>query len=127
MEILKIIGVGLLVSIIAVIVKQIKSEFYIIVLLVGGVIIFLMLVEQLKVIIDYFLNIFSKTNLDYSMFITVLKVLGIAYLTEFANSICVDTGNASIGEKLILAGKIVIMCLALPIITNLLNIITELL
>lgn len=127
MEILKIIGVGLLISIIAVIVKQIKSEFYIIVLLVGGVIIFLMLVEQLKVIIDYFLNIFSKTNLDYSMFITVLKVLGIAYLTEFANSICVDTGNASIGEKLVLAGKIVIMCLALPIITNLLNIITELL
>ena len=127
MEILKIIGVGLLVSIIAVIVKQIKSEFYIIVLLVGGVIIFLMLVEQLKVIIDYFLNIFSKTNLDYSMFITVLKVLGIAYLTEFAHSICVDTGNASIGEKLVLAGKIVIVCLALPIITNLLNIITELL
>ena len=50
-------------------------------------------------------------------------MLGVGYLTEFANGICVDSGNASVGNKILIAGKVIIFCLALPIITNLLDII----
>lgn len=127
MEIFKIISIGILTSIVALIVKQIKPEFYIVIVISGGIIMFLMLVEQLKNIINYFLTIFTKVNLDYSLFILIIKILGVGYLTEFAQSICVDSGNASIGEKILIGGKIIILWLALPIITSLLDMIIALL
>ncbi len=127
MEIFKIIGVGLLTCVLSIIIKQIKPEFNIIILLCGGIIILFMVLDQLKNVFDYFLTIFSKTNMDYSLFVSVLKVLGVGYLTEFANSICVDSGSASIGEKILIAGKIIIFCLALPIVTNLIDLIIEML
>lgn len=127
MEILKIIGIAILTSIMAVIVKQIKPEFYIVILLSGGIVILLMVIDQLKVIVNYFITIFSKTNLDISIFTSVLKVLGVGYLTEFANGICIDSGNSSLGDKVLLGGKIIILCMALPIITSLLDIIIDLL
>ena len=74
-----------------------------------------------------FLTIFNKTNLNYELWSNMLKIVGVGFLTEFASGICVDTGNASIGEKIVIAGKILILCLALPIISNLLNVIIEIL
>lgn len=127
MEIFKIIGVGLLTCVISIIIKQIKPEFNIIILLCGGIIILFMVLDQLRTVFDYFLTIFAKTNIDYTLFVSVLKVLGVGYLTEFANSICVDSGSASIGEKILIAGKIIIFCLALPIVTSLIDLIIEML
>ncbi|MBE5746507.1 MAG: stage III sporulation protein AD [Clostridiales bacterium] len=127
MEIFKIVGVGILTCIIAIILKQIKPEFLIIVILSGGIIMFLMVLDKLKSILDYILTIFNKTNLDYSLFVSILKILGVGYITEFANNICIDSGHSSIGEKILIAGKVIILGLALPIFTSLLNIIIELL
>ena len=127
MEIFKIVGVGLLTCFLAIIVKQIKPEFYIFVVISGSVVLFLMVLDKFTVVIDYFSKIFEKTKLDSNIFFTVLKIVGIAFLTEFAGGICVDSGNASIGEKIIFAGKIIILFLALPIITNLIEMIIEIL
>ena len=108
-------------------VKQLRPEFYIVVVLSGAIIILFMIVDQLKTIFLYFLTIFNKTNLDYSLFSSVLKIIGVGFLIEFANGICIDTNNASVGEKIVLAGKVLIVGLSLPIISNLLNVIVELL
>ena len=55
MDIFRIIGVGLLTCIVAVIIKSIKPEFYIIVVLSGALIILFMLVDSLSNIVNYFL------------------------------------------------------------------------
>ena len=127
MEIFRIIGIGLLTCIVAIIIKQIRPEFYIVVVLTGGIIILFMIIDELRTIFDYFLTIFNRTNLDYGLFSNVLKIIGVGFLTEFANNVCVDTGNASIGDKIVIAGKILIVCLALPLITDLLDVIIEIL
>ena len=125
MEILKIIGVGLLTCFLSIIVKQIKPEFHLVVLLAGGVAILVMVLKEFTLVVDYFALIINKTNIDSSLFVIILKIIGIAYLTEFAVGICNDTNNSSIGDKIALAGKIIILCLSMPIITNLLNMIIE--
>ncbi len=127
MEIFKIIGIGLLTSIVATLIKQIRPEFYIVVILSGSVVMLMMIVNQLKTLFDYFLSIFGRTGLDYELFASILNILGVGYLTEFASGICVDSGNASIGDKIVLSGKILIVLLSLPVITSLLNIIIEIL
>jgi len=127
MEIFKIVGIGLLTCVVATLIKQIRPEFYIVVILSGSVVILMMIVNELQVLFDYFLTIFGQTGLDYELFASILKILGVGYLTEFASGICVDSGNASIGDKIILAGKVLIVVLSLPIITSLLDIIIEIL
>lgn len=127
MEIFRIVGIGILTCFLAIIVKQIKPEFYIFILLSGGIAIFLLTLNKFGYIIDYFVKICEKTKIDASIFLTILKIVGIAFLTEFAANICNDSGNSSIGEKIIFAGKIIILFVSLPVITNLIDIIIEIL
>ena len=127
MDIFRIIGIGLLTCVVALIIKQIRPEFYIVVVITGSIVILFMIVDELRTVFEYFLSIFNKTNLNYELFSNMIKIIGVGFLTEFANGICVDTGNASIGEKVVIAGKILILCLALPIISSLLNVIIEIL
>ena len=127
MDIFRIIGIGLLTCVVALIIKQIRPEFYIVVVITGSIVILFMIVDELRIVFEYFLSIFNKTNLNYELFSNMIKIIGVGFLTEFANGICVDTGNASIGEKIVIAGKILILCLALPIISSLLDVIIEIL
>ncbi len=127
MDIFRIIGIGLLTCVVALIIKQIRPEFYIVVVITGSIVILFMIVDELRTVFEYFLSIFNKTNLNYELFSNMIKIIGVGFLTEFANGICVDTGNASIGEKVVIAGKILILCLALPIISSLLDVIIEIL
>lgn len=127
MDIFKIVGVGLLTCIASMLIKSIKPEYYIVVVLSGSIVILFMLVDALSTILNYFFLISSKTNIGYELITIALKILGVGFLCEFANGICVDSGNSSIGDKIILAGKVVIVCLAIPIITSLLNTIIALL
>jgi len=125
MEFVKIIGIGFITCFAGLIVKQIKPEFFIVVILCGCVAILLMLVNQINDIVKYFSSIINKTNVDYSVFQIILKVMGVSYLTEFASSICCDAGSHSIADKIVIAGKVTILCLILPIVTKLIDAIIE--
>lgn len=123
MEIIKIIIVGVITSIAAVILKQIKPELSLLVSICGGVIILIMAINSLTSIISSFSGITSKTNVDSQLFSSVLKIVGVGYITEFGANICQDSGNSSIADKVLLGGKIVILCLALPIVNSMLNVV----
>jgi stage III sporulation protein AD len=55
-----------------------------------------------------------------------MKVMGIAYLTEFGSLICRDAGENAVGSKLELCGKIMVLVLALPIFSAALDMIFDL-
>ena len=92
MDIVKIIGVGIIAIAISLILKQYKPEFTIYVALACGIIILLMLMDKFKII-----------------------------LTEFATSIANDSGETSIASKIDMSGKVIIIFLSLPIIQALLD------
>ena len=127
MEIFRIIGVGLATAITALIVRQVKPEIAVVVGLCGGIIMILMLVDSATNIISVFNSFVSKSGVSSGIFSAVLKIIGIGYICEFSASLCNDAGATSIGNKIVLAGKILILISALPIVTNLINIIAELL
>ena len=52
---------------------------------------------------------------------------GIAILTEFAVSICIDSGETAIAKKIDLGGKIIIVSISIPIITALLELVLQIL
>ena len=127
LDIFRIIGVGLATAITAMIVKQVKPDVAVIVGLTGGIIMVLMLVDSLTNIISSFNEIIQKSGLSSGLFSSVLKIIGIGYITEFSASLCVDAGATSIANKITLAGKILILATALPIVKNLINLIMEML
>ena len=127
MEIFKIIGIALLTCFVAIIVRQVKPEFYIFVVICGCIAILFLILNKFTDVFLYFNKIIEKTNIDASLFTIIIKIMGIAYLTEFAANICIDTNNTSLAEKISLAGKVIIICMAMPLITSRLDIIISIL
>lgn len=128
MEIIfKIIAIGLITCLATMIVRPIRSDFAVIIGLVGGLIILFMVINYLATIFEVFKEIIGITSLNSNLYTLLLKIIGVGYLIEFTAGICSDTGNSSLGDKVLLGGKIIILVMALPIITNILQIIMELL
>lgn len=127
LEIIKIIGVGLISLIIIMILKQYKPEFIIYASLIGGAIILLLVVDKLSGIITLLTNLSDKLSYNNKFLIILLKITGITFLTEFATSICKDSGETAIANKVDLAGKILIVSMSIPIISSLLETILKIL
>lgn len=127
MDIVKIIGVGLVTVVATMLVKPVKPEISILISLCGGIIMIVQCVNYVTQIIDAFTNIVEKTGLNMNLLKIILKIIGVGYLTEFSASLCNDTGNTSIGEKIIFAGKVIILVISLPIVTEIIEIIMEIL
>lgn len=126
MELIKVIVLGLVLSIITVLMKSIKPEYSLICVIVGSIILVMYILSGVQSIFDYFSEIVSKTGIDNVMFKTLLKIIGVGYLVEFSAGVCIDSGNSSIADKIVLAGKVIIFSLSIPIISNLFNMIMDL-
>ena len=122
-ELFKIIGVGFVTTVCYLIVKPIKPELATFIALVGSCLIIIFCVDSLIGVVNTITGFVEKTGIDSSLFALILKIIGIGYLTEFASNICADSGSNLVADKILFAGKICILVLSLPIITNLLNII----
>lgn len=122
MEIIKIIGVALITVVCVLLVKQVKPEIAVCIGLVGGIIIISMIINYVFEIINAFTFIVDKTGVGTGIFKTVLKIIGVGYLAEFSANLCNDSGNTSIGDKIVLAGKIIILAYSLPIVTSIIEV-----
>lgn len=123
----KIISIALVTCVACLIVKPVRPDFAIFVSIVGGIIVIFYILSYFTSIFDVFNNIFHVSGVKSSLYAVIFKIIGIGYLTEFTASICNDTGNSSLGDKVLLGGKIIILVMALPIVTSILNIVMELL
>lgn len=61
---------------------------------------------------------------DYSI---LYKAMGIALVTEIVRDIAADSGNKSLSNQMIFAGKAAILLIALPVYIQVLEILTEIL
>ena len=127
MEIIKIIGVGLCALIIIIVPKQYKPEFAIYISILAGAIILAMSVANISGVINLMKDISSKANINSQFLGIILKITGIAILTEFAISICKDSGETAIANKIDIGGKAIIITISLPIISSLLETILKIL
>ena len=127
MEIIRIIGIGLIALIIIILLKQYKPEFAIYISLLTGALILLLLVDQLTGIVNLIQSIAGKANINSQFLGLLIKITGIAFLSEFAVRICRDSGEGAIASKIELGSKIIIISMSIPIISSLLEIILQIL
>ena len=127
MELAKIIGVGLVTAIAALILKSSKPELAFAVTIAGGVIILIFALDMLGASLQIFTDIAEKTGIDQSLVKIILKIVAIGYLVEFSAGIVEDFGSKSIADKLVLAGKVIIFTVSIPIIQSLITLIGNIL
>ena len=123
---LKICAIGIAALIIISIVKTYKPEFTVEVTLCAGMILLYFIIDSLKYGFGFIADIYEDLSYGKEYFPIRLKVLGIAYITEFAAAICQDAGEKSIASKVELAGKIAIFFAAIPVFTSLLDLLNSL-
>ena len=110
--IFKIVLIGIITCIATLIVRPIKNDFAIIIGIAGGLILLLLIINYFTGVMISIKEIIGYTGLNSNLYTLLLKIIGVGYLVEFTAGIC---------------SEIVIMVMALPIITNILSIITEIL
>lgn len=127
MDILQIVGLGIIATILSLVVKEQKPMFSFILATFTGVMIFLFLIGKISDVIRVLEGLAMKANLNIVYLDTILKIIGIAYIAEFGAQVTRDAGQGSIASKIELAGKVLIMVLAIPILSVIIETIIQLL
>ena len=121
-----IFGISLIAVSICVILKKYNPEFSMLVSLIACVLILLLIFSNFKPIFSTINNYVKNFNLNNIYITTILKSLGICYITQIASETCKDCGFSSISSKVELAGKISIVLLSIPMLESLIKIIQKL-
>ena len=126
-EILKIVAIALVTIFAHMLVKQTKPEIAIIISIVGSVIIVVMAVNILSSVISSFYKIFQTTGVETALLTPLIKIVAIGYIAEFGANICQDAGANGVADKVLFSAKLIILVIALPIITTVVDMVVALL
>jgi stage III sporulation protein AD len=127
LEIIQIVGLGIITTILALIIKEQKPLFAFLLATFAGVMIFLFLIGKISAVIRVLEDLAVQSNVNMIFLKTILKIIGIAYIAEFGAQIVRDAGQESVASKIELSGKILIMFMAIPIITVIIETVLKLL
>lgn len=116
-QIIQIVGLGLVATFLALVLKEQKPTFAFLLVVFTGCVIFLYLVDQVYEIIRMIEKIAVNANVNLIYVETIMKIIGIAYIAEFGAQLTKDAGQGAIASKIELGGKILILTMAIPILT----------
>lgn len=127
MDVVKIVGIALVALIIIIVIRQYKPEFAIYISIIAGVMILILGMDKISQVISLLNSLASKASINNEFLILLIKITGIAILSEFAVSICKDAGESAIASKVEIGTKIIIISMSIPIISSLLEVILKVL
>ena len=126
MEIIQIVGLGFIVTLLILIIRGQRPEIAVQISIALATIIFLLVLAKIDVVLTLFRDLADKASVSQMYLNTILKIIGIAYITEFGAQVCRDAGEGAVAAKIEFAGKILVMVMAIPIIALVLETIVRL-
>ena len=127
MEVMQLVGLGLVASILVVILRDQRPEIALLLSIVVGVLVFLFMVDRLAAVLNVLRDLAVRADLNLAYLGTVLKIVGIAYIVGFGAQISRDAGEGAIANKIEFGGKILILVLAVPVMVAVLQAIIQIL
>ena len=114
-------------AVLAITVKKYAPEMALQVSLATGILIALLMLEELIYTVESVQEFVQAYSAGEKWVSHLLKVTGIAYISEFTGQLLRDAGQNAIGTKVETAGKIMILGLGLPLLTQFADIVFGLL
>lgn len=118
MSILNIAGVAVIAAAIALLLRQYKQEYAMMVGLATGILIFLYILAQAQPAFRELQSILSNAGVSGEYGAILIKSLGVCFVTQLASDACRDAGETAIATKVELAGKFAVLLLALPLFSQ---------
>lgn len=101
--------------------KNVKPEYGFYVTLAAGIIIIFYGIKKLSDVIETINVIQQYIPIDTVYMGTLIKMMGITYLTEFSANVCKDAGYQALSGQIEVFGKLTILAVSMPVITALLE------
>ncbi len=105
--------------------KSQKAEYAVFLSLGVCVLVLICSVDRLSYIVDLISDLMELITIDDAYLILLLKLIGIAYITEFAASLCKEAGFAAIAGQVELFGKLTMVFMSIPVAFSVLEVVRE--
>ena len=125
MEVMRIVGIGLIGAILSILLRNSKPEFSMLIPVVVSFTVLACAMPYLIRITEELSRMASSAGINSSYMRIVIKVIGISYLVCITAELCKDAGENAIAAKIELGGKLIILAMEIPIINSLLNLVKE--
>ena len=116
MLLVKIIFMAVITLITGITLSKFNSEFKVYITVVFGIVVIFLLFSELRVYVEEVVDLFVRYDIKTEYFGTILKIVGIAYICDFISLLCKDLNYESVGKKVEIAGKLIILIYSFDII-----------
>lgn len=127
MDIIQVVMIGIVGAILTLTVKQYRPEIAALLALATGILILFFGFSALQTALDRVFSIANAYNINTAYIGTVVRIIAIAYICQFASDMCRDSGQGAIASKIEFCAKILILLYSLPVVDALLTLIVSIL
>ena len=122
---LTVVGIALLSVLCFSVLRGISPEFASVFILSSMMLLYFFAAAPLKEILSVLSDLSARAGISAGSLSVVFRGLGISLLTRFASGVCVDCGLRSLGEAVDYCGQIALALLALPLVSDLVQTVSE--
>ncbi|MGQ9531261.1 MAG: stage III sporulation protein AD [Desulfotomaculales bacterium] len=121
MEIVQIVGLALVAAVLVVVLRPLRPELALLLSVAAGVVLFLLVVDKVAAVVGVMQELAGRAGVNALYLGLILKIVGIAYIAEFGAQVCRDAGEGALAAKVELAGKVLVLVLAVPVLVAVLD------
>ena len=120
-EVLKLAAVALIALCAVLVLKSYRPEIAMQVSITAGIIILAYGMNTVESVMNSARTVMNQYGLDPEGMISVGKMIGIAYIVQFSADTCRDCGESSLAGKVELAGRLMMVTAAIPLVLSTLD------
>lgn len=121
MNMITIAAIGVAAVLLAAQIKTVRSEYALYLSLAAGLFVFFYGIQKMDTVLQVISRIQEGIKVDRLYFVTLMKMIGITYVGEFAAGICKDSGHQFLAGQIEIFGKLSILAISAPIVLALLE------
>ncbi len=127
MAVFKIVGIALMAVAASLVLRAYRPELGLQIAVAAGVLILMLTLDELIALSSFLSETLVRFQIDPGYLKVMLKVIGTAYLAQFAADLCRDAGESAVAGKVELAGRVLILALCLPVLMSILEMVGSIL
>lgn len=127
MTVFKVVGVALVAVAASLVLRAYRPELGLQIAVAAGVLILVLTLDELAAMSGFLGEVLGRFQIDTGYLKVMLKVIGVAYLAQFAADLCRDAGEGAVAGKVELAGRVLILALCLPVLAAILELVGSIL
>ncbi len=119
MEIIRIILLCVAAALIAVLLRKQQPGMGALVAMAAGLVALMMSLPAITTVADAFVSLSDRAGLLTGSASLMLRACGISLLCEFGSSLCQDAGEGALAQRIDFGGRVALLAMSVPLLTQL--------